>query len=118
MYVCIYVCTLFVSASCLSLDLGLSVSIAWHFLRHQEQQAEQAEQNNNVKPHTNHLNRYYVDPPCLAFTGETSQTTVAGAFPGDVVTARYKLPDGLTCERCIVQMIYCESSSWCHDGFG
>ncbi|CAM9321699.1 unnamed protein product [Pylaiella littoralis] len=65
----------------------------------------------------NHKGRYYVDPPCLASTGETSQTTVAGAFPGDVVTARYKLPDGLTCERCIVQMIYYTGNSCKHPGY-
>lgn len=54
----------------------------------------------------NHRGRYYVDPPCRA--AETDQTMVPGAATGDVVTARYQLPDGLTCSRCIVQMVYCE----------
>lgn len=50
--------------------------------------------------------RYYVDPPCQQF--ETDQSMPAGAEPGPVVTARYQLPEGLTCDRCIVQMVYCE----------
>lgn len=32
-----------------------------------------------------------------------------GAYEGYVVTGRYKLPEGLACKRCIVQMVYCES---------
>lgn len=54
----------------------------------------------------NHKGRYYLDPPCVA--AERDQTLLPGAFPGDVVTARYQLPEGLTCEHCIVQMVYCE----------
>lgn len=54
----------------------------------------------------NHKGRYFLDPSCVA--SERDQTLVPGAFPGDVVTARYQLPEGLTCERCIVQMVYCE----------
>lgn len=53
-----------------------------------------------------HKGRYYVDPSCVA--AESDQTMAPGAFPGDVVTARYQLPHGLTCDRCIVQMVYCE----------
>ncbi|CAM9920735.1 unnamed protein product, partial [Ectocarpus sp. 13 AM-2016] len=51
-----------------------------------------------------HIGRYYLDPPCRA--GETDQDTLPGAYPGDVATARYKLPSGLTCSRCILQMVY------------
>lgn len=54
----------------------------------------------------NVLDRYYLDPPCRA--AETDQETLPGAYPGDVATARYKLPSGLTCSRCILQMVYCE----------
>lgn len=54
-----------------------------------------------------HKGRYFVDPPCVA--EETDQTIIPGAQDGNVVTAHYHLPDGLTCERCIVQMVYCES---------
>lgn len=57
----------------------------------------------------NHRGRYYVDPPCRAF--ETDQTMVPGAQGGDVVTARYQLPEGLTCAHCTIQMIYCEYDS-------
>eukprot|EP00752_Nemacystus_decipiens_P001877 g1808.t1 len=51
-----------------------------------------------------HPGRYYVDPPCRA--AETDQTKPDGAHEGYVVTGRYKLPEGLTCNRCIVQMVY------------
>lgn len=54
----------------------------------------------------NHKGRYFVDPPCRA--AETDQTMTSGAANGDVVTARYQLPDGLTCSRCIIQMVYCK----------
>ena len=54
----------------------------------------------------NHVGRYFLDPACRA--SETDQSMPDGAFSGDVVTARYQLPDGLTCSRCIVQMVYCE----------
>ena len=54
----------------------------------------------------NHVGRYFLDPSCRA--SETDQSMPAGAFSGDVVTARYQLPDGLTCTRFIVQMVYCE----------
>lgn len=53
--------------------------------------------------------RYILDPPCRK--GETDQTIMDGAFPGDVATARFQLPSGLTCKRCTVQMVYCESYS-------
>ncbi|CAN0419755.1 unnamed protein product, partial [Scytosiphon promiscuus] len=52
----------------------------------------------------NHVGRYFLDPSCRA--SETDQSMPPGAFSGDVVTARYQLPDGLTCTRCIVQMVY------------
>ena len=57
----------------------------------------------------NHPGRYYLDPPCREF--ETDQTIVPGAEPGYIVTARYQLPSGVTCARCIVQMVYCECVS-------
>lgn len=54
----------------------------------------------------NHPGRYYVDPPCRE--SETDQTKPEGSASGYVVTGRYQLPEGLTCERCIVQMVHCE----------
>lgn len=51
--------------------------------------------------------RYYVDPPCREF--ETDQSKPEGSEPGAILTARYVLPQGVTCDRCIMQMIYCES---------
>ncbi|CAM9313818.1 unnamed protein product [Scytosiphon promiscuus] len=62
-----------------------------------------------------HSGRYYVDPTCRA--AETDQTKLPGAVYGDVVTARYKLPDGVTCERCIVQMVYYTGNSCKHPGY-
>ena len=50
--------------------------------------------------------RYFVDPTCRS--GETDQTILPGAFPGDVITARYQLPSGVTCSHCVVQMAHCE----------
>lgn len=55
----------------------------------------------------NHPGRYFVDPPCRA--AETDQSMPNGAQPGDVVTGRFTLPAGLTCDRCILQMVYCKS---------
>ena len=66
--------------------------------------AEDDEFNAPIDP--NNRGRFILDPPCRA--EETDQTMVDGAFPGDVATARFKLPAGVTCERCIVQMVYCE----------
>ena len=54
----------------------------------------------------NYPGRYYLDPTCRA--SETDQTLLPGAFPGEVATARYQLPSGVTCSRCILQMVYCE----------
>lgn len=53
--------------------------------------------------------RYYVDPKCRA--EEVDQTKPDGAEDGQVMHMRYQLPD-ITCERCILQMIYCE---FCND---
>ena len=59
--------------------------------------------------------RYYVDPVCRATddTDPSDQEKVDGATSGHVVTGRFKLPSGLTCSRCIVQMVYCESTQQC-----
>lgn len=54
----------------------------------------------------NYPGRYYVDPPCRE--DETDQTKLPEAEKGPVNTARYQLPEGLVCNRCIIQMIYCE----------
>lgn len=57
----------------------------------------------------NYPGRYYVDPPCRE--DETDQTKLPGAEKGPVNTARYQLPEGLVCDRCTIQMIYCEFRS-------
>ncbi|CBN77502.1 EsV-1-166 [Ectocarpus siliculosus] len=59
--------------------------------------------------------RFILDPPCRA--SETDQEMLDGAFPGDVATARFKLPQGLTCERCVVQMVYYTGNSCKHQGY-
>ncbi|CAM9323844.1 unnamed protein product [Discosporangium mesarthrocarpum] len=54
-----------------------------------------------------HRGRYFLDPACRA--SETDQTLIpAEVYGGQVSTMRYKLPNDLTCSRCILQMIYCE----------
>lgn len=68
---------------------------------------DRAEDDGDASPiDPNHPGRYYVDPPCRA--AETDQSKPDGTDSGDVVTARYQLPRGLTCERCTIQMVYCE----------
>ncbi|CAM9433359.1 unnamed protein product [Choristocarpus tenellus] len=63
-----------------------------------------------------HLGRYFLDPPCRA--SETDQTVrPEGGFSGQVSTMRYVLPAGLTCERCILQMIYYTGNTCHHPGY-
>eukprot|EP00903_Cladosiphon_okamuranus_P005577 g5551.t1 len=64
---------------------------------------------------SNHPGRMILDPMCRA--GETDQTLIEGAYPGDVATGRYQLPPGLTCERCVVQMVYYTGNSCKHQGY-
>ncbi|CAN0301307.1 unnamed protein product, partial [Ectocarpus sp. 12 AP-2014] len=59
--------------------------------------------------------RFILDPPCRA--SETDQEMLDGAFPGYVATARFKLPQGITCERCVVQMVYYTGNSCKHQGY-
>ncbi|CAN0393687.1 unnamed protein product, partial [Ascophyllum nodosum] len=59
--------------------------------------------------------RYFLDPSCRS--GETDQTILPGAFPGNVVTARYQLPSGVTCSHCVVQMAYYTGNSCKHPGY-
>ncbi|CAM9930596.1 unnamed protein product [Choristocarpus tenellus] len=54
-----------------------------------------------------HAGRYLLDPSCRE--NETDQTlSPSSAYKGQVSTMRYVLPAGLTCDRCILQMVYCE----------
>ncbi|CAM9767269.1 unnamed protein product, partial [Ectocarpus sp. 8 AP-2014] len=75
--------------------------------------AEDDEFNGPIDP----LNRgrFILDPSCRA--SETDQELVPGAFPGDVATARFQLPQGVTCERCVVQMAYYTGNSCKHQGY-
>lgn len=52
-----------------------------------------------------HPGRYFMDPSCV------SDQSGGGA------TAVYDLPDGLSCERCVVQMIYYTGNSCMHPGY-
>ncbi|CAN0461279.1 unnamed protein product, partial [Laminaria digitata] len=62
-----------------------------------------------------HPGRYFLDPPCRAT--ETDQTKTDGATAGYLVTGRYQLPVGLSCTRCVVQMIYYTGNSCRHPGY-
>lgn len=50
--------------------------------------------------------RYYVDPPCKGAEG--SEVLPDGAQDGYVLNMQYQLPQGLTCDHCVLQMVYCE----------
>lgn len=50
--------------------------------------------------------RYYVDPECKG--AEDSEALPDGAQDGYVINMQYQLPQGLTCEHCVLQMVYCE----------
>lgn len=50
--------------------------------------------------------RYYVDPPCEGAGGPV--VLPDGAQHGQVMSMQYQLPQGLTCEHCVLQMVYCE----------
>ncbi|CAM9543829.1 unnamed protein product [Ectocarpus sp. 8 AP-2014] len=63
----------------------------------------------------NYTGRFILDPPCRA--SETDQDLLEGAYPGDVATARYQLPEGVVCDRCVVQMVYYTGNSCKHEGY-
>ncbi|CAN0367295.1 unnamed protein product [Ascophyllum nodosum] len=77
---------------------------------------DRAEDNGDASPIDPHFSgRYFVDPTCRS--GETDQTILSGAFPGDVITARYQLPSGVTCSHCVVQMVHYTGNSCMHPGY-
>ncbi|CAN0370430.1 unnamed protein product [Ascophyllum nodosum] len=77
---------------------------------------DRAEDNGDASPIDPHFpGRYFVDPTCRS--GETDQTILSGAFPGDVITARYQLPSGVTCSHCVVQMVHYTGNSCMHPGY-
>lgn len=51
--------------------------------------------------------RFYVVPPCDS-DNEESFDLPHEAQAGYVMHATYQLPQGLVCEHCILQMVYCE----------
>lgn len=65
---------------------------------------------------SNYPGRYYVDPPCRGEKGEVDQDFYkedlrdVGTTTPYRMFARFRLPDGLTCSRCILQAKYCELS--------
>ncbi|CAM9914105.1 unnamed protein product [Pylaiella littoralis] len=75
--------------------------------------AEDDEFNGPIDP--NNRGRFILDPPCRAT--ETDQEMLPGAFPGDVATARFQLPQGVTCDRCVVQVVYYTGNSCKHQGY-
>ncbi|CAN0447871.1 unnamed protein product [Laminaria digitata] len=83
------------------------------FNMHPLDRAEDDDSASRIDP--NHVGRYFLDPTCRA--SETDQTMPEGAFAGDVATARYQLPEGLTCSRCILQMVYYTGNSCRHPGY-
>ncbi|CAM9208094.1 unnamed protein product, partial [Pylaiella littoralis] len=65
-----------------------------------------------------HTGRYFLDPPCRAADNETDQSfDTNGAQPGDIVTMTYKLPEGLICDRCVIQMMYYVANACVHPGY-
>ncbi|CAM9851405.1 unnamed protein product, partial [Choristocarpus tenellus] len=73
------------------------------FNKHPLSRAPQSEAASPLDPA--HSGRYFLDPPCRA--SETDQTREPeDGYWGQVSTMHYLLPAGLTCERCILQMIY------------
>ncbi|CAM9156066.1 unnamed protein product, partial [Ectocarpus sp. 12 AP-2014] len=63
-----------------------------------------------------HPGRYFLDPPCRA--AETDQSfDTSGAEAGDIVTMTYRLPPVLTCEQCVLQMMYYVSNACVHPGY-
>lgn len=74
------------------------------FNKHPLDRADDDDYNSPVDP--DNRGRFILDPVCRA--AETDQTRLPGAVEGEVSTARFKLPEGVVCDRCIVQMVYCE----------
>lgn len=52
--------------------------------------------------------RYYVNPPC--HVTEHPEALPDGAQEGYVINMQYQLPEGLTCDHCVLQMVHCEFS--------
>ncbi|CAM9926342.1 unnamed protein product [Ectocarpus fasciculatus] len=75
--------------------------------------AEGDGENSPIDP--NYPGRYYVDPECRE--DETEQTKPEGSQEGYVIHASYQLPEGLTCERCILQMVYYTGNACKHVGY-
>lgn len=63
-----------------------------------------------------HPGRYFLDPPCRAEETDQSFDT-GGAEGGDIVTMTFNLPKDLTCERCVLQMMYYVSNACVHPGY-
>ncbi|CAN0121343.1 unnamed protein product [Scytosiphon promiscuus] len=76
-----------------------------------------AERDDDASPiDENYPGRYYVDPPCRV--DEIDQEKPAGAMEDAyVITARYQLPETLTCEHCILQMVHYTGNHCKHDGY-
>ena len=71
---------------------------------HPLSRAEGDDDNSPVDP--NYPGRYYTNPECRE--AETDQTKPEGAAKGYVMHMKYQLPADLECDRCIMQMVYCE----------
>ncbi|CAN0389856.1 unnamed protein product, partial [Ectocarpus fasciculatus] len=59
--------------------------------------------------------RYYVNPPCHAT--EHPEDLPDGAQEGYVINMQYQLPEGLTCDHCVLQMVHYAGNTCKHVGY-
>ncbi|CAN0429657.1 unnamed protein product, partial [Ectocarpus sp. 12 AP-2014] len=59
--------------------------------------------------------RYYVNPPC--HVTEHPEALPDGAQDGYVINMQYQLPEGLTCDHCVLQMVHYTGNTCKHVGY-
>ncbi|CAN0065536.1 unnamed protein product [Ectocarpus sp. 6 AP-2014] len=59
--------------------------------------------------------RYYVNPPC--HVTEHPEALPDGAQEGYVINMQYQLPEGLTCDHCVLQMVHYTGNTCKHVGY-
>eukprot|EP00904_Undaria_pinnatifida_P013285 jgi/Undpi1/9087/HiC_scaffold_26.g11547.m1 len=69
--------------------------------------------NSPIDP--NYSGRYYCDPKCREF--ETDQTKHIKSDGGYIMTMNYQLPADLTCDHCVLQMVYFTGHKCYHPGY-
>eukprot|EP00903_Cladosiphon_okamuranus_P021001 g19293.t1 len=65
----------------------------------------------------NYPGRYYLEPECRAAEVDQTKPSDHGAATGQVAQMRYKLPESVTCARCIMQMVYYTGNDCKHPGY-